>query len=110
MSRKTPNPDSSFDDTVWLDLFEPLFFAEDTGVAERVAKLLDHLLTEIDRGPEGITNAALSIEKALRLIFPFTRTGRACMILFQVSLGKDFPAQKDSLAVLSEAMKRTRPR
>lgn len=30
------------------------------------------------------------------------------MILFQVSLGKDFPAQSDRLAVLSEAMKQTR--
>jgi hypothetical protein len=108
MSRKTPKPDSSFDDSVWLDLFEPLFFAEDTSVVERAAKLFHGLLVELENGPKGITNAAVCIENALRLIFPYTKMGRACMILFQVSLGKDFPAHKDSLAILSEAMKRTR--
>lgn len=108
MSRKTPKPDSPFDDSVWLDLFEPLFFAEDTNVAERAATLFHSLLVELENGPKGTTNAAICIENALRLIFPYTRMGRGCMILFQVSLGRDFPSNKDSLAMLSEAMKRTR--
>lgn len=98
----------SLDDRVWLDLFEPLFFAEDTRKADGAAKLFHSLLAEIEDGSKGITNAAICIENALRLIFPFTKMGRACMILFQVSLGKDFPAKADSLAILSEAMKRTR--
>jgi hypothetical protein len=97
-----------FDDSVWLDLFKPLHYARDTGVADRVAKLLDYLLLELEDGPMGVTNAAESIENALRLIFPFTGTGRACMILFQVSLGNEFPTQDDSLATIAEAMKRTR--
>jgi len=97
-----------FNDSVWLDLFEPLHYEGDTEVADRAAKLLDHLLLEIEDGPMGVTNAAISIENALRLIFPFTAMGRACMILFLVSLGKDFPAKSDSFAVLSEAMKQTR--
>lgn len=96
------------DDTIWLDLFEPLFFGCDTGVADKTAKLFDYLLVELDSGPEGVTNVGVCIENALRLIFPFTAMGRACMVLFQVSLGKDFPAQPDTLAALSEAMKRTR--
>jgi len=108
MSRKTPKPDSSFDDSVWLDLFEPLFFAEDTSVADRTAKHFHDLLAELENGPNGVTNAWIAIEDGLRLIFPYASMGRACMVLFQVSLGKDFPTKNDSLAVLSEAMKRTR--
>lgn len=96
------------DDKVWLDLFKPLFFAADTKQADHAAKLFHDLLAEIEQGPKGITTAAICIENALRLIFPFTKMGRACMILFQVSLGKDFPAKTDSLAVLSEAIKRTK--
>lgn len=107
MKRKTPKPDSSFDETVWLGLFEPLF-AEDGSLADRAAKLFDGLLTELENGPKGVTRAAICIEDALRLIFPFTSLGRACMIMFLVSLGKDFPAQRDTLDVLSEAMKRTK--
>lgn len=104
-------PDDSqwwLDDRVWLDLFEPLFFAEDTSQADRAAKLFHDLLSEIDNGPKGITNVAICIENALRFVFPFTKVGRACMILFQVSLGNDFPAKADSLAIVSEAIKRTR--
>lgn len=97
-----------FDDSVWLDLFKPLHYATDTSVADRVARLLDYLLLELEDGPMGATNAAESIENALRLIFPFTATGRACMILFQVSLSKEFPVQGDSLATIAEAMIRTR--
>lgn len=94
------------DERVWLELFQPLF-AVDGDLAERTAKLLDYLLLELDRGPMGITHVGICLENALRLIFPYTPTGRACMILFQVSLGKDFPPQPDTLATLTEAMKRT---
>lgn len=107
MKGKTLKPDSSFDETVWLGLFAPLF-AEDGSLADRAAKLFDGLLTELENGPRGVTRAAICIEDAHRLIFPFTSLGRACMVLFQVSLGKDFPPQRDTLAVLSEAMKRTK--
>lgn len=95
------------DDSVWLDLFKPLHYASDTSIADRVARLLDYLLLELEDGSIGATNAAESIENALRLIFPFTATGRACMILFQVSLTKEFPIQVDSLATIAEAMNRT---
>ena len=97
-----------FNGSVWLDLFAPLHYAGDTSVANRVAKLLNYLLLELEDGPKGVTNAAVSIENALRLIFPLTSLGRTCMILFQVSLGKDFPPQSDTLATLTEAMKRTK--
>lgn len=97
-----------FDDSAWLDLFAPLHYARDTSVADRVARLLDYLLLELEDGPMGVTNVALSIENALRLIFPFTAIGKTCMILFLVSLGKDFPAKPDTFAMLSEAMKRTK--
>jgi hypothetical protein len=95
------------DESVWLELFQPLF-AEDRDLAERTAKLLDYLLLELDKGPMGITHVGICLENALRLIFPYTATGRACLILFQVSLGKDFPPQPDTLATLTEAMKRTK--
>lgn len=96
------------DDRVWIDLFAPLF-AKDGSLADRAAKLFDYLLLELENGgSKGATHAAICIENALDRIFPYTSLGRTCKILFLVSLGKDFPAKRDSLAVLSEAMKRTR--
>lgn len=95
------------EDKVWLDLLEPMLL-EDPALADRAARLWHYLLAEIERGPEGVTRAAQCIENALRLTFPFTKTYRACMILFQVSLGDDFPAKDDSLEVLSEAIVRVR--
>lgn len=95
------------DERVWLELFQPLF-AEDGDLADRAAKLLDYLILEIENGPMGRTHVGICLENAFRLIFPYTTTGRACMILFQVSLGKDFPPQRDSLATLTEAIKTTK--
>ena len=95
------------DDQVWLDLLEPML-REDSARADRVARLWHHLLAEIESGPERVTRAAQSVENALRLTFPFTKTYKACMILFQVSLGDDFPVKDDSLAVLSEAIVRVK--
>lgn len=95
------------DDQVWLDLLEPMLL-EDSALADRAAKLWHYLLAEIESGPQGVTRAAQCIENALRLTFPFTKTYKACMILFQVSLGDDFPAKDDSLAVLSEAIVRVK--
>jgi hypothetical protein len=95
------------DERVWLELFQPLF-AGDGDLADRAAKLFDYLLLELDNGPKGITHVGIALENALRLIFPYTSLGHACMILFQVSLGKDFPPQADTLATLTEAMKRTK--
>ena len=95
------------DDNVWLEVLRPLFH-EDSSQADRAARLFHHLLAEIESGEEGVTHAAICIENALRLTFPFTETYRACEIFFQVSLGKDFPPDLDSMALLTEAMKRTR--
>jgi hypothetical protein len=94
-------------DKVWLDLLEPMLF-EDSALADRAAKLWHYLPLEIESGPEGVTRAAVCLENALRLTFPFTTTYQACMILFQESLGDDFPAKNDSLAVLSEAIVRVK--
>ena len=81
---------------------------EDSALADRAAKLWHYLLLEIESGPEGVTNAAVCLENALRLTFPFTTTYQACMILFQESLGDDFPSKDDSLEVLSEAIVRVK--
>lgn len=94
-------------DKVWLDLLEPILF-EDSALADRAAKLWHYLLLEIESGQEGVTRAAVCLENALRLTFPFTTTYQACMILFQESLGDDFPAKNDSLELLSEAIVRVR--
>jgi len=95
------------DEKVWLELFQPLF-AENGDLAERTAKLLDYLSLELDKGPMGVTHVGICLENASRLIFPHTSFGKGCMILYQVSLGKDFPPQPDMLATLTESMKRTR--
>jgi len=96
-------------DQVWLDLLEPMLL-EDSALADRAAKLWHHLLVQIESGPEGVTNAAVCLENALRLTFPFTTTYQTCMILFQESLGDDFPTKDNSLEVLSEAIVRVRRR
>jgi len=95
------------DDKVWLDLFNPTFH-EDSSKAYRAAKLWHRLLAEIESGEEGTTRAAICLENALRLTFPFTDTYRACEIFFQVSLGENFPPNLDSIALPTEAMKRTK--
>ena len=64
--------------------------------------------TSIESGPEGVTRAAWCLEDALWLTFPFTKMYKACMILFQESLGDDFPVKDDSLAVLSEVIVRVK--
>lgn len=94
-------------DQVWLDLLEPML-SEDSALADRAAKLWHYLLVEIERGPDGVTNAAVCLENALRLTFPFTTTYQACTRLFHESLDDDFPAKDDSLEVLSEAIARVR--
>ncbi|HXU36864.1 MAG TPA: hypothetical protein VN937_10925 [Blastocatellia bacterium] len=94
-------------DKVWLDLLEPMLF-EDSALADRAAKLWHYLLLELESGPEGVTRAAVCLENALRLTFPFTTTYQACMILFQESLGDDFPTKNNSLEVLSEAIVRVK--
>jgi hypothetical protein len=94
-------------DQVWLDLLEPMLL-ENPALADRAAKLWHYLLVEIESGPEGVTNAAVCLENALRLTFPFTTTYQACTTLFQESLGDDFPAKDDSLEVLSEAIVRVK--
>lgn len=95
------------DDMVWLDLFNPAFH-ENSSKADRAAKLWHRLLAEIESGEEGATRVAWCLENALRLTFPFTDTYRACEILFQVSLGENFPPNLDSIELLTEAMKRTK--
>jgi len=95
------------DDKVWLDLFNPAFH-ENSSKADRAAKLWHRLLAEIESGEEGATRVAWCLENALRLTFPFTDTYRACEILFQVSLGENFPPNLDSIELLTEAMKRTK--
>jgi hypothetical protein len=95
------------DDKAWLDLLAPLFM-EDARKADCAAKLWNRLLIEIESGEEGATRVAWCLEDALRLTFPFTKVYKACMILFQVSLGDDFPVKDDSLAVLSEAIVRVK--
>ena len=107
MKRGTLKPAPLLDDKVWLELLEPLLL-KDPSQADRAAKVWHRLLAEIESGPEGVTRAAWCLEDALRLTFPFTKMYRACMILFQVSLGDDFPVKDDSLAVLSEAIVRVK--
>ena len=96
------------DDRVWLDLFEPLF-NENPELADRAAKLWHRLLAKLEDGSaRNTTDAMICIENALRLTFPFTNTYHACRILFEVSLGERFPPNLDTMALLTEAMKRTR--
>lgn len=95
------------DDDLWLELFGPLF-SENPELADHAAKLWHRLLAKIEDGPEGVTHAAICIENALHLTFPFTNTYHACRILFEVSLGEKFPPNLDTMALLTEAMKRTR--
>ena len=94
-------------DQVWLDLLEPMMH-EDPNLADRAAQLWHYLLVQIESGPDGVTNAAVCLENALRLTFPFTSTYQACMTLFQETLSGDFPTKEDSLEVLSEAIVRVR--
>jgi hypothetical protein len=66
---------STLEDLPWLELFAAAF-TEDSALAEQAARLWHYLVTEIERGPEGATNARHHLERAIRLTFPFTRRTR----------------------------------
>ena len=85
MSSETPKHDLLYEDTVWLELFEAAFL-EDSGLAERAARFWQYLLTQVESGPEGITNARHYLERAIRLSFPYTRLYRSCLDSFEASL------------------------
>ena len=85
MTGKTPNRQGPFDDMIWLELFEAAFM-DDGKLAERAARLWQYLVSQIESGPEGITNARQSLETAIRLIFPFTEIYKSCRDQFEASL------------------------
>ena len=95
------------DDSVWLDLFNPAL-REDSSKAERAAKLFHCLLVEIENNPQDAVRVIECLENALRLAFSFTAMYRTCHILFQASLGDDFPSDLDSMGRVAEAMKRVK--
>jgi hypothetical protein len=109
MTPETPKLSTDLDESIWLDIFE-FAFQEDAGVAERAAWLWHYLLTEIESGPEGITNARQSLENAIRVTFPFTETYRACRNLFDISFEKGFNPKNSPLALLNSAIERAKPR
>jgi hypothetical protein len=103
-------PDESqwwLDDEMWLDLFGWLFL-EEPSKADDAAKLWYRLLVEIRSGPEGVTRARSCLENALRLTFPYTETYHLCRTLFQISLSDDFPANREPMELLAEAMERNK--
>ena len=104
MQTKT-KPEDWLSEERWLDLLAPAL-DKDPDRADRVAKLFHYLLVEIESGPKGSTRAIQSLESAFRLTFSFTKTYRACLILFMASLGEDFPPDLGSIELLMEAMSR----
>ncbi len=105
MPQELDNRQWWLDDSIWLDLFIPAL-RENSGKAERAAKLFQSLLMEIENSPQGTGRAIECLENALRLAFSFTAMYRTCHILFQASLADDFPRDLDSIERLTEAMKR----
>ena len=92
-------------DNDFLELFDATFL-EDPALAERAAKLWHYLLTEIERGPEGITQARNWLEQAIRHTFPFTRTYFLCRELFEDSLAEGSEAPLAALMKLKAESER----
>ena len=96
---------STRDYAIWFDLFFPSLHGDSTK-AERVAKLFHSLIVDIENNPEGALCAIECLETALAVAFSFTPMYRTCHILFQASLGSDFPTGLDSMEQVAEAMRR----
>ena len=77
--------DPPADDAAWRDIFEPIFL-EDAQLAEKMARLWQLLISEIERGEEGATHARHCLERAVRLAFPYTKAFRVCRDQFEASL------------------------
>jgi len=89
MPRKRPEqkPDADqwyLDDDLWLDLLTPLI-DEDDSQAERAARLLHKLITEIQK-PDGAFHVQCCLENGRRVVFPYTRFANDCKRLFIESL------------------------
>ena len=74
-----------YDDALWLELFEQAF-SDNAALAEKAARLWQYLLTQIESGPAGATEARHCLERAIRLTFPFTEMYRDCRDRFEDSL------------------------
>ena len=109
MMGDAPKSCSSFDDAIWLQLFVAAFM-EDPRLAEKAARLWQSLLSQIEAGPQGLTQARQCLEQAIRLTFPFTETFKACRDLFEASLGDVFDPEKPPLAVFNTAIEREDPK
>ena len=107
MPQELDNRQWWLDDSVWLDLFIPAL-RENSGNAERAAKLFHSLLVEIENNPQGAVRAIECLERALRLAFSFTSMYRTCHILFQASLADDFQPNLGSMERLTEAMRQVK--
>ena len=70
---------------MWLELFEGAFL-NDAELAGKAARLWHHLLTQIESGPEGITQARQALEIGIRVAFNFTPEYRQAREQFESSL------------------------
>ena len=93
MMSDAPKSRWPFYDAIWLELFESAFL-EDPRLAEIAARLWQSLLSQIEAGPQGLTQARQCLEQAIRT-FPFTET---------------FKAEKAPLAILNAAIETKDPK
>ena len=100
--RKPEDDQWYYDDDLWLDLLTPLI-DEDDSQAERAARLLHKLITEIQK-PDGPFHVQCCLENGRRVVFAYTRFANDCKRLFIESLD-----QPDTLT-LAEIRDRKRPR
>jgi hypothetical protein len=87
--RKPEDDQWYYDDNLWLDLLGHLI-DEDDSQAERAARLLHKLITEIQK-PNGAFHVQCCLENGRRVIFPYTRFANDCKRLFIESLDASEP-------------------
>jgi hypothetical protein len=92
------------DDNLWLDLLTPLI-DEDDSQAERAARLLHKLITEIQK-PDGAFHVQCCLENGRRVVFPYTRFANDCKRLFIESL--DAPEPLTLKAIMERKRARSR--
>jgi hypothetical protein len=93
--QKADEPQWYDDDNLWLDLLTPLI-DEDDSQAERAARLLHKLITEIQK-PDGAFHVQCCLENGRRVIFPYTRFANDCKRLFIESLDAPEPQTLNGL-------------
>lgn len=95
------------DDLTWKAILEPALCKDSAGV-EALARLLFTLKRAIDSGPEGAMRASQTLLNGIELMYLHTKTHKAALKLYVLSLEGNLKPQDEPLRLINDALERGR--